>query len=52
MAGTSSPCVRYPGDVLDAADPAYAQISDRIGSEVNAALDMYMRRPDVSVEEA
>lgn len=44
--------VRYLGDVLDTADPAYAQISDRVGSEVNTALDMFLRRSDVSVEES
>ena len=44
--------VRYLGDVLDTADPAYAQISDLVGSEVDTALDMYLRRSDVSVQES
>ncbi|MEV0718477.1 type VI immunity family protein [Asanoa sp. NPDC050611] len=40
------------GDVLDTADPAYAQISDRVGSQFNTALDMFLRRSRVSVAES
>jgi hypothetical protein len=38
--------------VLDAADPAYAEISDHVGSQVDTALDMHLRRSNVSVMES
>ncbi|GAA1874278.1 hypothetical protein [Asanoa iriomotensis] len=38
--------------VLDTADPAYAQISDRVGSEVDTALEMFLSRSRISAAES